>query len=45
MPLTETIASFEELLSGELDHLPEQAFHLVGNIEGAKAKAKKLMEG
>jgi F-type H+-transporting ATPase subunit beta len=45
VPLEETIASFEVILSGELDHLPEQAFHLVGNIEGAKAKAKKLMEG
>ncbi len=45
VPLEETIASFEVILSGEVDHLPEQAFHLVGNIEGAKAKAKKLMEG
>jgi F-type H+-transporting ATPase subunit beta len=45
VPLEETIASFEEILSGALDNLPEQAFHLVGNIEGAKAKAKKLMEG
>ena len=36
--------SFEEILSGALDDLPEQAFHLVGNIEGAKAKAKKLAE-
>ncbi|MGD8861470.1 MAG: F0F1 ATP synthase subunit beta [Myxococcales bacterium] len=44
VPLEETISSFEEILSGELDDLPEQAFHLVGNIEGAKAKAKKLME-
>ncbi|MFI5306762.1 MAG: F0F1 ATP synthase subunit beta [Polyangiales bacterium] len=45
VPLEETISSFEEILSGALDSLPEQAFHLVGNIEGAKAKAKKLMEG
>jgi F-type H+/Na+-transporting ATPase subunit beta len=45
VPLEETISSFEVILSGELDSLPEQAFHLVGNIEGAKAKAKKLMEG
>ncbi|MDD9938700.1 MAG: F0F1 ATP synthase subunit beta [Myxococcales bacterium] len=45
VPLEETIASFEEILSGALDDLPEQAFHLVGNIEGAKAKAKKLAEG
>jgi F-type H+-transporting ATPase subunit beta len=45
VPLEETISSFEEILSGALDNLPEQAFHLVGNIEGAKVKAKKLMEG
>src|SRR5262245_57957574 len=45
VPLEETISSFETLLSGALDDLPEQAFHLVGNVEGAKAKAKKLMEG
>jgi F-type H+-transporting ATPase subunit beta len=32
VPLEETIASFEVILSGELDSLPEQAFHLVGNI-------------
>ncbi len=44
VPLSETIASFEEILDGKHDNLPEQAFHLVGNIEMAKAKAKKLME-
>jgi F-type H+/Na+-transporting ATPase subunit beta len=45
VPLEETISSFETLLSGELDDLPEQAFHLVGNVEDVKIKAKKLMEG
>ena len=45
VPLEETISSFEEILAGKHDSLPEQAFHLFGNIEGAKAKAKKLMEG
>ena len=45
VPLEETISSFEEILSGALDNLPEQAFHLVGNVEDVKAKAKKLMEG
>jgi F-type H+/Na+-transporting ATPase subunit beta len=45
VPLEETIASFEEILDGKHDSLPEQSFHLVGNIEMAKAKAKKLMEG
>src|SRR6195952_3704083 len=44
VPLEETITSFEEILDGKHDGLPEQAFHLVGNIEMAKEKAKKLME-
>jgi F-type H+/Na+-transporting ATPase subunit beta len=44
VPREETIASFEEILEGKHDALPEQAFHLVGNIEMAVQKAKKLME-
>ena len=42
MPLEETITAFEEILSGKLDDLPEQAFYMVGNIDDVKAKAKKL---
>jgi F-type H+-transporting ATPase subunit beta len=42
VPLKETIQGFKEILSGELDDLPEQAFHMVGNIEEAKARAQKL---
>lgn len=42
VPLEETLAGFEEILSGALDHLPEQAFYMVGNIEEVKAKAKKM---
>ncbi len=42
VPLKETIAAFKEILSGELDDLPEQAFYMVGNIEEAKQKAQKL---
>ena len=38
--LKETIRSFADLLAGEYDHLPEQAFYMVGSIEEAKAKAK-----
>jgi F-type H+-transporting ATPase subunit beta len=45
VPLEETISSFEEVLSGALDDLPEQAFHMVGNVESVRAKAKKLAEG
>ncbi|MFQ5895107.1 MAG: F0F1 ATP synthase subunit beta [Nitrospinota bacterium] len=42
VPLGETIAGFRELLEGEVDHLPEQAFYMVGNMEEAKEKARKL---
>ena len=42
--LAETIRGFQLIVSGELDHLPEQAFYLVGNIEEAIAKAIKLEE-
>ncbi len=40
--LEDTVASFERVLSGELDQLPEQAFYMVGGIEEAVGKAKKL---
>jgi F-type H+-transporting ATPase subunit beta len=40
--LKETIAGFQELIGGELDDLPEQAFYMVGNIEEAKAKGRRL---
>ncbi len=42
VPLKETLDAFEELLSGKLDELPEQAFYLVGNIDDVKAKAAEL---
>ena len=41
-PVDETIASFKALADGEYDHLPEQAFFLVGGIEEAEAQAKTL---
>jgi F-type H+-transporting ATPase subunit beta len=41
-PVDETIASFKALCEGEYDHLPEQAFFLVGGIEEAVEQAKKL---
>ena len=40
--LEETIESFERVLSGEFDHLPEQAFYMVGGIDEAVEKAKKM---
>jgi F-type H+-transporting ATPase subunit beta len=42
VPLDETVASFKAVCDGEYDHLPEQAFFLVGSIEEAVAKAKTL---
>ncbi|GGM85581.1 ATP synthase subunit beta [Thermopolyspora flexuosa] len=41
-PLDETIASFKALCAGEYDHLPEQAFYMVGGIDDAVEKAKTL---
>ena len=42
VPLRDTIAGFKAILSGEYDHLPEQAFYTVGGIEEAAEKAKTL---
>src|SRR6195952_4457661 len=40
--LKDTIAGFSGILRGDYDHLPEQAFYMVGPIEEAIEKAKKL---
>ena len=40
--LKDTIAGFKMIVSGECDHVPEQAFYMVGAIEEAMEKAKKL---
>jgi F-type H+-transporting ATPase subunit beta len=42
VPIDETIASFRALCEGEYDHLPEQAFFLVGGIEEAVEQAKRI---
>ena len=42
VPLKDTIRSFKAIVSGECDHLPEQAFAYVGSIDEAEEKAKKL---
>jgi F-type H+-transporting ATPase subunit beta len=41
-PVDETIASFKALASGEYDHLPEQAFYMVGGIEEAVAQGEQM---
>jgi len=42
VPLAETIRGFKMIANGEADHLPEQAFYMVGTIDEAFEKAKKL---
>jgi F-type H+-transporting ATPase subunit beta len=44
VPVEETVNSFESILNGDLDHIPEQAFLNVGGIEQVLAKAKALQE-
>lgn len=42
VPVQETIKGFQEILAGKYDHLPEDAFRLVGRIEDVIAKAKGM---
>jgi F-type H+-transporting ATPase subunit beta len=42
--LEDTVKSFKAVVDGEYDHLPEQAFYMVGGIEQAIEKAKKMAE-
>jgi F-type H+-transporting ATPase subunit beta len=45
VPVAETVESFEALLKGELDDVPEQAFLNVGGAESVLAKARELEQG
>jgi len=42
VPLKDTIAAFKAIVAGEYDHLPEQAFYMVGGIDEAVAKAESM---
>jgi F-type H+/Na+-transporting ATPase subunit beta len=42
VPLAETIRGFKMIVNGECDHLPEQAFYMVGGIDEVFEKAKKM---
>ncbi len=42
VPREETVRSFKEILEGRWDHLPEQAFYMVGAIDEAVEKAKQM---
>ncbi len=45
VPISETVKGFEEILSGKHDHLPEQAFFMVGTVDQAVEKANRLKGG
>jgi F-type H+/Na+-transporting ATPase subunit beta len=45
VPLAETIAGFKEIIAGNMDHLPEQAFYMVGNLSEVGEKAERLKAG
>jgi len=45
VPVRETVRGFKEILEGKHDGLPEQAFYMVGNIDSAVEKGRKLAEG
>ena len=42
VPLEDTIKGFKGIVEGEYDHLPESAFYMVGTIDEAVEKAKKM---
>ncbi|HEX5564376.1 MAG TPA: F0F1 ATP synthase subunit beta, partial [Sporosarcina sp.] len=42
VPVAETVQGFKEILEGRYDHLPEDAFRLVGRIEEVIEKAKGM---
>jgi len=44
VPIEETIRGFKKILGGELDHLPEMAFYMVGPVEEVVQKAEKMAE-
>ncbi|HSW69941.1 MAG TPA: F0F1 ATP synthase subunit beta [Gammaproteobacteria bacterium] len=44
VPIKETIRGFKGIVAGEYDHLPEDAFYMVGTIDEAVEKAKKLKD-
>ena len=42
VPIADTVRSFREIVDGKYDHLPEQAFYMVGTIEEAVERAEKM---
>ncbi|HEY9772875.1 MAG TPA: F0F1 ATP synthase subunit beta [Planktothrix sp.] len=44
VPIKETVEGFKQILNGDFDDVPEQAFYMVGNIEEVKAEAKRMAD-
>ena len=44
VPIEETVKGFKGIVDGEYDHIPEAAFYMVGNIDEALEKAKKMAD-
>ena len=44
MNLEDTVAGFKGIIDGDYDHLPEQAFYMVGTINDAVEKGKKMAD-
>ncbi len=44
VPLEETLRGFQEIIQGRHDHLPEQAFYMVGGIDDVQAKAQQIAQ-
>src|SRR3989449_10632643 len=45
VPVKDTIAGFKEVIAGNMDHIPEQAFYMVGNLDEAMQKAEAMKRG
>jgi F-type H+-transporting ATPase subunit beta len=43
VPIKETIAAFKDVIDGNMDDVPEQAFYMVGNLDEVHEKAKQLV--
>ena len=44
VPREKAITDFEKIIEGEYDHLPEEAFYMVGTLEEVIIKAEKLLQ-
>lgn len=45
VPRDKAVDDFDKIINGEYDHLPEQAFYMVGTLEEAREKARMLLSG